>query len=310
MSHGFSTRRRSRSLSVVPEQLESRLLLTPDLEIVSMEPGFLQEVTRETNGDNTASLFTKMFRRNIGTTAVQLNGGTPGDSSDDVIIKFFLSADTVLSPADQLVGTVELTATFAPNGGGEDVSQLAGEFTVKSIGNYIIAFIDADNIIAESNESNNLFVMDIRTPSVEITGAGSNVTTKRVASVDPAIGFLDGNNTNYNGGKIEAKMLDAQSGEFLQITRNGRGDDKLKLSGNQLKIGRRVIGTVTGNKTDSLTINFNVDVDQVDVQRALRSIGFKVLSDTLPERNFSFQMTDPNGNVSNLATKEVDIFLN
>lgn len=308
MPHGFSTRRRSRSLSVVPEQLESRLLLTPDLIIADMDPGFLQEATRESNGDITASLFTKMFRRNIGTTSVQLNGGTPDDPTDDVIVKFFLSADTVLSPADQLVGTVRLTNTFAPNGG-EDVSQEAGEFTVKSIGNFIIAFIDADNIIAESNESNNLFVMDIRTPSVQITGGGNNASTKRVATVDPAIGFLDGNNADYNGGKVEAKMLDAQAGEFLQITRNGRGDDKLKLSRNELKIGRRVIGTVTGNKTSDLTINFNGDADQVDVQRALRSIGFKVLTDTLPERNFSFQMTDPNGNVSNLATKDVNINL-
>lgn len=295
----------------VPEQLEIRLLLTPDLEIVSMEPGFLQEVTRETNGNNTASLFTKMFRRNIGTTAVQLNGGTPNDPSDDAIIKFFLSADTVLSPADQLVGTVSLTATFAANGGGEDVSQNSGEFTVKSIGNFIIAFIDADDVINESNESNNLFVMDIRTPSVEITGAGgSNAGKKRVASVDPAIGFLDGNSVNYNGGQIQAEMTNAQAGEFLQIVRNGRGEEKIRAVGNQLKIGSRVVGTVTGNKTASLTIDFDADVDQVDVQRVLRSIGYKVVTDSPGTRNFTFQMKDPTtGNLSNLASKNVNIDL-
>lgn len=305
------SRRRPRTVnSSPPEQLEVRLLLTPDLEIVSMEPGFLQEVTRETNGDNTASLFTKMFRRNIGTTAVQLNSGTP-DPNDDVVIKFFLSADTVLSPADALVGSVRLTATFAPNGGGEDVSQLAGEFTVKSIGNFIIAFIDANNIIAESNESNNLFVMDIRTPSVEITGVGgNNAGKKRVASVDPAIGFLDGNSANYNGGQIQASMTNAQAGEFLQIFRNGRGQDKIRAAGTQLKIGSRVVGTVTGNKTASLTIDFNADLDQVDVQRILRTIGYKVVTDSPGTRNFTFRMKDPTtGILSNLASKNVNINL-
>lgn len=307
----FNLLSRKRSLSrnsTVPEQLEVRLLLTPDLEIESMEAGFLQEATRESNGDVTASLFIKMSRQNIGTTAVQLNGGTP-DPSDDVIIKFFLSADTVLSPADQLVGIAQLTATFAPNGGGEDVSEETGEFTVKSIGNFIIAFIDADDIINESNESNNLFVMDIRTPAVRFTGAGSNNGGKsRVASVDPFVGFLDGNSVNYNGGQIQANMTNAQDGEFLQIFRNGRGPDKIKAAGTRLKIGRRIVGTVNGNKTDSLTIDFNADVDQVDVQRVLRSIGYKVVTDSPGTRNFTFQMKDPTtGILSNLASKNVNI---
>ncbi len=82
----FNPLPRKRSLSrnhTIPEQLETRLLLTPDLVINFMEPGFLQEVTRETNSDVTASLFTIMSRRNIGTTAFQLNNGTPDPNDEE-----------------------------------------------------------------------------------------------------------------------------------------------------------------------------------------------------------------------------------
>ncbi len=250
---------------------------------------------------------------NVGTTSADLTGGTPDDATDNVFIGFFASSNATLDGGDTFLGDFNV-GTFFPtiNAGGSQQVNIGNSFTlpIGSGSSFIIGKIDSNNVLTETSEINNFKVLDIQTPHVQFTGNGANNNGKqRVASVDPSVGFLDGNSVNYNGGQILANMTDAQDGEFLQIFRNGRGQDKVRAAGSQLKIGRRVVGTVTGNKTASLTIDFNADVDQVDVQRVLRSIGYKVVTDSPGTRNFTFQMKDPTtGTLSNLASKNVNIF--
>lgn len=307
-----SARRRQsayRTLGTASEALESRCLLTVDLTIGTYVPSF-QDADRDEAGVVAVRGSIMLEQRNLGNTSADLTGGTPADETDNVVIQYFVSSDATLDGGDILVGEFNSGSfnTSISAGGSRTSTQISViNFTPGPSANFLLAKIDGTNVLAETDETNNVAVLDIRTPTILTTGNGSTVRVKKVTSLDPSLGFLDGESANYNGGQIAATFTDPQPKEFLQIFKNGRGSQLLKVSKNQLKIGGRVVGTVTGNKTSSLTVDFTADIDQFDVQRVLRSIGIKVLSDSPGERNFTFSIKDPDNRQSNVASKVVTI---
>lgn len=304
------SRRRAREISsVIPELLELRVLPTVDLVFDILSPGFTQNAVRDpSSGDVSIDATFFVTISNVGNSTADLTNGTPNNDADNVFIHFFVSSDATLDGGDTLIGDFNL--------GLSNASLLANGSTQFNIGNsmsvpigtdsrFIIGVVDATDVLVETNEVNNINSFDIQTPTLGITGAGNFTDKKKDTPIDPGLGFLDGDSVNYNGGRIVVSFVDAQDKEFLQIFRSGKGGDKVKLSGTTLKIGNRVVGTVSGNKTADLTIDFNGNLDQLDVQNVLRSIGFRVRSDIPAERNFTFQLTDPDAQDSPIADKNV-----
>ncbi|MCA9099123.1 MAG: hypothetical protein KDA36_12085, partial [Planctomycetaceae bacterium] len=298
-------RNRSRSgHPATPEQLEIRILPTVDLLLDFVTPGFSQNVVRDQFGAVTVNATFAVEIENAGNTAADLTGGTPDIDADNVFIDFFASSDDTLDGGDTFLGNFNIGLFNTSIGPGGSISFTIGDpFTVPIGPNsaFIIAKVDSTNALAETNETNNLKSVDIRTPTLGITGGGSFLDKKKSLSLDPFIGFLDGDSANYNGGRITVSFVDAQSKEFLQLFRSGKGADKVKLSGTTLKIGNRTVGTVTGNKTADMVIDFTGDLDQFDLQNVLRSIGYKVRSDSPGQRNFTIQLRDPDANDSPIA---------
>lgn len=306
------SRRRAREIrSFAPELLELRVLPTVDLVFDILAPGITQNAVRDpSSGDvsTDATFFVKID--NAGNSTADLTNGTPDNDADNVFIHFFVSSDAILDGGDTFVGEFNMglfNTSLNANGSTQFNIGDPMSIPISSNSNFIIGVVDATDVLAETNEINNVKFFDIRTPTLGITGAGNFTDKKKAKSIDPLLGFLDGDSANYNGGRIVASYVDAQTKEFLQVFRSGKGADKVKLSGTTLKVGNRVVGTVSGNKTSDLTIDFNGNLDQFDVQNILRSIGFRVRSDSPAERNFTFQLSDPDNHDSPVADKEVAI---
>lgn len=304
--------RRSPGTSVSAlESLEHRRLLTVDLTIGNIEIGFFNSLTPGPGDAVTinASIFSQ--KQNLGNTAADLRNGTPTDDSDNVIMQFFISSDNVLDGGDLLVGDHNLgafNAQIAANSSIESTDLGAASFQPGPNANFIIAKIDATNVLAETNENNNVKAIDIRNVVLNVTGSGGQVTRKnRLFSVNPGMNFVDGNTTNYNTGRITASILAPQTKDALQFIKNGSGSERLKVSGSNLKLGNQVIATVTGNKSTGLEINFTADVDQSVVFRVLRNIGFKTRTDSPATRTINFELQEPQSGPTSTDQKVVNI---
>jgi hypothetical protein len=285
-------------------------LLTVDLAVGTFLPSF-QNAERDPAGVITVQSSITLQQKNLGNTAADLTGGTPDNDDDNVFVEYFISSDDILDGADQSVGTFNLglfDASLGPNGTRTATQFGAVRFTPAANANFLLVKIDSNNVLAETDENNNVEALDIRKPFVKTTGNGESTSLKKVKSMDPSLGFIDGESTDYNGGQIVAKFIDPQAKEFLQLFKNGKGAEQVRFSGGKLKVGGRIVGTVSGNKSSQITIDFTASIDQVEVQQVLRSIGYKLVSNDPATRNFSFQMTDPDARVSNTAVKKVNVF--
>lgn len=75
----------------------------------------------------------------------------------------------------------------------------------------------------------------------------------------------------------------------------------------EVKLGRRVIGTVTADSTTSLEITFANGTTQGEVQRVLRNVGLQAQRRQTGTRTVQFVVTDATGTSSTPITKEVDV---
>ncbi len=115
--------------------------------------GTISKLTRKTSkGKDTLSFTLAIF-----------NGGTV-QSKGSFKVKFYLSADTILGSGDTLVYTKSMKDTDSEGRikPGNTVN-ISGSVTITgpTQGKYLIAHIDSENAICESNESNNLATRQI-----------------------------------------------------------------------------------------------------------------------------------------------------
>ncbi|MDD5434392.1 MAG: DUF1566 domain-containing protein [Nitrospira sp.] len=147
----------------------------------------------------------------ISDTTMNLGGCTAGASTT----KFYLSADTILDSGDTLLGSRAVTSLTSgdTSSGSTSVIIPAGTATGRY---YIIAWSDADNVVAETSEVNNkkvrainilpdLIVYSLSAPGT--AGAGTTIsisdTTKNIGGSTAAastIRFYLSTNTTYDAG--------------------------------------------------------------------------------------------------------------
>lgn len=292
------------------ESLESRQLPTTDL---ALGPLAILGATLSDNGSGQpiVSMTVSVEIENEGTTPIDLSNGTPDDFSDDVMIAFAPSADAVFDVGDtpfvnqsaalafpgNMIIAPGTHKTFAVNGSFFQNVPIAG----------IVGKVDVTNVVAEDDETNNTTVAYTGIPIVTTSPDPQPVLRRKLNAIDPGAGVYDGNSANFSDGRIFVKIDSPQSGDRLRLIANGSGPDRMKVSGINLMLGKKVIGTVLGNKTDNLTIHLDPtqNVGLLTVQRIMRNVGFQGTITTPRTRSIHFQVRDPNSNISDIVSKTV-----
>jgi ELWxxDGT repeat protein len=140
--------------------------------------------------------------QNVNFTFDAKNIGT-GNATNAFTIKSYLSTDAVLDASDYQNGSIP-TANYAA---GATVSQIVGALNVANtvaVGNYyLILKIDADNQIAESNETNNVLVSSSTIAVTAVVNSGNYCASKGVAPWEYAISNVSLNTLNNTSDKFK-----------------------------------------------------------------------------------------------------------
>jgi hypothetical protein len=140
--------------------------------------------------------------QNVNFTFDAKNIGT-GNATNAFTIKSYLSTDAVLDANDYQNGSIP-TANYAA---GSTISQIVGALNVANtvaVGNYyLILKIDADNQIAESNETNNVLVSSSTIAVTAVVNSGNYCASKGVAPWEYAISNVTFNTLNNTSDKFK-----------------------------------------------------------------------------------------------------------
>ncbi|TXI25698.1 MAG: DUF4347 domain-containing protein [Roseateles sp.] len=123
----------------------------------------------------------------------------------------------------------------------------------------------------------------------------------------------DTDSTNFSGGNLTVQIItNYQSGtgaqDSLNIVNDGAGAGQIGISSNNVTYGGTTIGTVTGNGTGTLVVNFNAAATPTAVQALVRNIGFNHAGTNPLElvRTVQFRLNDGDS-VDNSANSNVSI---
>lgn len=143
-----------------------------------------------------------------------------------------------------------------------------------------------------------------------ITSPGSQSARKHKRVVlDPAINLIDPDSPNFGGGNLDiAIQSGAGSKDFLGYRKGGAKKGLVNAKRGQLRIGRTVIGSLTGGKRGSpVHIEYNSNATQERVELAMQNLIFRGTGKQPGPRAVSWQITDETSLDSNVATKSVDV---
>ncbi|MBI5194214.1 MAG: DUF1566 domain-containing protein [Nitrospirae bacterium] len=200
----------------------------------------------------------------VGDTTKNIGGCTAGASTT----KFYLSADTILDSGDTLLGSraVPSITSGAISSGTTSVTIPAGTATGKY---FIIAWSDADSVVAETYEGNNkkvrainilpdLIVSILSAPNTASAGATITIseTTKNIGGSTAAASttkFYFSTNTTYDTGDT---LLGSRSIPFLGAGATDSGGTSVTiaagtLSGTYYIIGRADADAVVAETNES-----------------------------------------------------------
>ena len=154
-----------------------------------------------------------------------------------------------------------------------------------------------------------LTVDAVATPPVIVTSQGSTTTPGRRVILDPAVDLIDADSPNFSGGHLDVVI---QSGagrrDQLSYKRGGANRGAVNMRRNELRVGKTVIGTISGGKRGTpLRIDFNSNASQELVEQAMQALTFRGTRSQPGTRVVSLQITDNTNLQSNLATKNVEV---
>lgn len=129
--------------------------------------------------------------------------------------------------------------------------------------------------------------------------------------LDSDVTLTDGDSANFSGGTLTVQLtVNAVSSDLLAIRNQGTGANQVGVSGSNVTCGGIVIGSFAGGtETAPLVITFNSQATPAIVQRLLRNITYRNLSDnpfTAP-RTVQVVVTDGDGGTSNAVTKTISV---
>lgn len=232
-------------------------------------------------------------------------------------------------PIDTLVGT--LTSTDADAGDAFTYSLVSGagdegNAAFAIMGDRLQAAQPFDfetqasySIRVRSTDANGLSVDQVLTiqvadvsdpPIVELSGGAVTLPNGKGGTIDPGSNAFDQDTTNFNNNRIVVTIQpeSRQPKDRLRLIPNGKGDARLKAAKGNLKVGKVVVGAVTGGRDgEPLSITFTQSTDATMVQQVLRQIGFKTHASPGDTRRIEFQMFDSAGDSNPPVVKDVTI---
>ncbi|MBM4075013.1 MAG: hypothetical protein FJ267_05145, partial [Planctomycetes bacterium] len=142
---------------------------------------------------------------------------------------------------------------------------------------------------------------------VNYTAGGTGLILDADATV------ADPDSANVATGKLSVQLIsNSQSTDRLEIRNQGVGVGQIGVSGANVTFGGVIIGTFTGGTgSTALVVTFNASATPTMAQAVLRNITFRSTSATPSTltRSVRVSLTDGDGGISNLPTKQINVQL-
>lgn len=289
-------RREYRATSI--ETPEHRQLLAADLTIPSANAAILEISPHDATLLNISASF---LASNIGDQS----------AVGDVTFQAFLSADQIFGNGDDFAA--------GGNSAGLDLEPAASINRVISgtpaateylASNFLLIKVDFSDSIAEGNESNNVVAIPLpRLPFLATSNGQTTGQTKKTVVVDSQITFTDADSNNFNGGALRVSVLDDQAdNNILSLAKTKTSSGILRISKGQLRIGKTVIGTVTGGiNAEPLIITFTTQTSKSTIQTIAAAITLRGKKGVAGVRTVNFQVFEPTIIAGPVATKLVNL---
>ncbi|MCA9092619.1 MAG: hypothetical protein KDA68_03980 [Planctomycetaceae bacterium] len=296
------------------ESLETRVL--PAVDLIVSEASY--KITSDPfAGSDQYQLEFDFTIKNLGTTSVDLTGA-PGNLSDNVLVRIYLSQDDILDGSDQNA----FSGDFNLGDGGSTVigqnqefdAMVSGPFTANQGFRYLIIKVDSTNKVSESNESNNAFAVDAQKP--ELHGQTTDIffNPKGKGALNNTLFVRDLNTINFQGGNFGVTVTGAQQKDKFLFLKSGTGPDRIRKAGNKIKMGSQTIGTVTqvlptqdNGFQMTWRVDFTGEVNRDALSRIMRSVGFRPSVNATGSRGLQFQVKDNLENLSNVSSRTMHI---
>lgn len=148
-------------------------------------------------------------------------------------------------------------------------------------------------------------------PVVTLPGGITGPAKGKPVIVGGGATVTDANSANFNGGKLTIRITaGATSNDRFVLTRVGVQSGQVNLSGTNVKVGKLVVGTISGGLNGApFVINFTAGATVAHVQAVLQRVTLKGLRGKLSPgvRTIEVVATDPGLLGSTPATRQVTI---
>ncbi|MFO1021928.1 MAG: hypothetical protein U0903_14740 [Planctomycetales bacterium] len=295
-------RRRGSPLSSSPafEVCEQRIVPTVDLRTSVLYLDFIASAT--VPNQYTTSFDFTLF--NNGTTSANLTGNK-FDLSDNVRLKVVLSSDQVQGNSDDVeIGAAIISGPTTDNttislaSQSEKTFHVSGTFSADPNYRYVFSIVDSTNVLVETDEANNVTMTDLSVfnPVVRSTSTADSIPAGPAVTLDNAMYLQDLITTAFDKSTITVTNTNAKPGDLFNIARGTFNGETLKKAGSSLKLGKEVIGSVSGGKGAApLLLSFNDQANNLMITKTLQQITFKAKNNELGQREFKVKYTSPVG---------------
>lgn len=311
MSNAGLRRRARRDVRTAGESLESRQLLTADLKINSASMTLYS-----IPGDPSKYSMSLQYQvANSGNTAAELTG-LPNNPGDNVTIRVWASQNKTLDASDTLLASdlalYNDTGSHLLNAGSTLHSAQSLVVTPNPNYSYLIIKVDPNNAVAESSESNNIFVLDAYKPQVSNYTGTVGIATRKYAPIAIHSTASDLNSTGFY--RLDVEINDMQANDKLKLLKSGTGADALRVVGGNVKLGSQVIGNVNvtgvGTSTLKMSFQFFADVDGVSksvMNRVIQNLEFRASAKSTGTRPTSLTLMDNQSGLGDKVTRPLEI---
>lgn len=147
-------------------------------------------------------------------------------------------------------------------------------------------------------------------PIIELTAGGSTLPNGKGGLIDTGAKVSDQDSTNFEGNRLvmAVQPADQLPADRFRLVPQGKGAERLKATKTQLRLGKTVIGTVSGGRSGvPLTITFTQNTTVDLVQQVVRQLSFKTHGTPGNHVHIDYQIFDGSGKTSGPVTKDVTL---
>jgi len=303
-------RQQSRGAESGIESLEKRELMTADLKFNNA----FMSLSDSSNGNYLVNVQYELA--NVGNTAANLTG-IPNFASDNVTIRLWASQDQTLDANDPVLeqSTMPYNDSGAQmlNAGGTLITAFSLVVAPNSQYKYLFLKVDMNNVISESNESNNTIKFEAYRPQISNNFFGIvTVPVKEDVTFANKSSACDLDSTGFYRLDVEVNGVEAK--DKLKLLKSGKGEDALRIVGGYLKLGTKIVGSVMesgeGTSTLKLSIQSFQDVNGIPkslMDRVVKNLAFRAGAQSTGLRNVSLTFMDNQSALGPTTTRPLKI---